>query len=269
MAKSNIEKKVNPILSCPIGQHYVKTHKVNYPLSAAHPNGHTALRLEHCASNPVRKTKKKKKMVKQKVSKIEKHTLSSKEIEDISTHILPKLIDKQSLPPLSKYPGSEKYDLLILVWVQYWNDIFKLEEPLDPKLIKALMASESSFCEDPLPGHVKKEDVNKLKNSAKGLMQITQQTLKILNDPKGELKDYVFNIKSKELLTPSVNICASVRWIFHKKVMATHRLKREATWMEAVAEYKGYLKDIVSGKNLEPSGMENISDKYTLLLDTE
>lgn len=269
MTKSNIEKKAHPIPSCPIGQHYVKTHTVNYPPSSAHPNGHTGLRHGHCALNPIRKTKREKNIVKQKISRVEKPTLSSKEIEDIGTKILPKLIANQSLPPLSKYPGSEKYDMLILGWVQYWNDIFKLEEPLDPKLIKALMASESGFREDPPPGHVKKKDVEKLKNPAKGLLQITRQTLKILNDPKGELKNHVFNINSKELLTPSINICVSVRWIFHKKMMATHRLKREATWMEAVAEYKAYLKDIVSGVNPSPRGMVNILDNYTLLLEIE
>lgn len=263
MTENNTEKKIHP--SCPIGQHYVKTHTVTYQPSAAHPNGHTALRLGHCASNPISKTKKTRKLSKQPVSTIEKHTLSSKEIEDISTHVLPKLVEKQSLPALSKFSGSEQYDMLILGWVQYWNDIFKFEEPLDPKLIKALMASESSFRQDPPPGHVRKKDVKKLKNPAKGLLQITRQTLKILNDPDGELKNHLFNIDSKELLTPSVNICTSVRWLFHKKEMATRRLKKEATWMEGIAEYKGYLKDMIADKTLEPSGMDNILTHYSEL----
>ncbi len=29
--------------------------------------------------------------------------------------------------------------------------------------------------------------------------------------------------------------------LFHKKYLASHRLKREVTWMEAIAEYKGIL----------------------------
>lgn len=196
MPGNSTEKKVHLESSCPGGQHYVKTHTVTYRPSAAHPNGHTALRLGH-----------------------------------------------------------------------YWNDIFKPEEPLDPKLIKALMASESSFRQDPPPGHVRKKDAKKLKNPAKGLLQITRQTLKILNDPDGELKNHLFNIDSKELLTPSVNICMSVRWIFHKKVMATRRLKKEATWMEAIAEYKGYHKNTNADEVLKTSGMNNILYHYSVLQD--
>ena len=53
------------------------------------------------------RTGNEKNIVKKMVSKVEKHTLSSKEIEDISNDILPKLIAKQSLPPLLLIPLVE------------------------------------------------------------------------------------------------------------------------------------------------------------------
>jgi hypothetical protein len=80
-------------------------------------------------------------------------------------------------PLLSDFPGSEKYDMLILGWVQYWNDIFKPEKPLDPKLIKALMASESSFRQDPPPGHIRKKDVKKLKNQLSPVTGINKASI--------------------------------------------------------------------------------------------
>lgn len=190
--------------------------------------------------------------------------LTFNEIEYISD-LLPERICQKTLPLLERFPNAEKYDVLILGWVQYWNDIFQLEEPLDPKLIKALMASESSFRENPPPPVAVKNP----KNLAKGLLQVTHETLKVLNDPKGELKNYLLKINSKELLIPSVNICASVRWLFHKKKLASNRLKREATWMEAIAEYKSYLKDMIADETLVPRGMKNIHDNYSLLQDTK
>lgn len=38
-----------------------------------------------------------------------------------------------------------KYDTLIRGWTQFWNDVLKPSDPLDSDVIKALIASESSF----------------------------------------------------------------------------------------------------------------------------
>ena len=48
----------------------------------------------------------------------------------------------------------------------------------------------------------------------------------------------------KEVADPNANLFAGIRWLFHKKYLASHRLKREATWVEAIAEYKGLLSQL-------------------------
>jgi len=114
-----------------------------------------------------------------------------------------------------KYPNSDKYDSLIALWVDYFNQKFKDEVPLDPNVVKALIGSESSFRENP--------SENK---TAFGLTQITKQTLKILQDHKGEAKDFIFqNITKKDLLDPDISIALTTRWLFRKKQTAKSNLK--------------------------------------------
>ena len=134
--------------------------------------------------------------------------------------------------------------------VQYWNEVLKPDHPLDPNVVKALIASESAFSPEKL-------NDKKNSNSARGLMQITNDTRKFLDDG-AELKDHYVTVTKKDLNDPGVNICAGIRWLFRKKEIAsTVRLKREATWVEAVEEYKGDLKgllrkDPASQKDVDP-----------------
>ena len=123
-------------------------------------------------------------------------------------------------------------DHLIAGWTQYWNEVFNPKQPLDPNLVKALIASESSFNPSALAN-------KKNSNSARGLTQLTNETRKLLGSDSKELKDHFIDVTKKELLDPSINICAGVRWLFRKKEIATGKLKREATWDEAVYEFKG------------------------------
>ena len=62
------------------------------------------------------------------------------------------------------YPNGNKYDKIIAANVHFINKLFQIDPPLDPNLVKALMASESGFRENP-PG-----------NSAIGIAQITKET---------------------------------------------------------------------------------------------
>lgn len=48
---------------------------------------------------------------------------------------------------------------------------------------------------------------------------------------------------------------SGARWLFHKREMASHRLGREATWDEAIEEYKGVLKKRISGIKVNPKVM--------------
>jgi hypothetical protein len=79
---------------------------------------------------------------------------------------------------------------------------------------------------------------------ARGLMQITDSTLKSIGKLKDEIKDHLIIVTLKQIMDPSVNICTGVRWLITKKTIATERVGHKATWDDAVAEYKGLLKDI-------------------------
>lgn len=130
---------------------------------------------------------------------------------------------------------------------------------IDPNLVKALIASESSFEENPPRGP----------KTAHGLMQITDLTFPILSDTHGELKNYLVRVSSKELLDPSVNICIGVRWLFRKKETASNRLGHEATWFEAVEDYKSVLKKRLAGKKYNPKLMEKLHERYKPLQEAQ
>lgn len=94
------------------------------------------------------------------------------------------------------YKSGNAYDESIAVWVDYFNKKFNADPPLDPDVFKALIASESGFDKDP-PGN----------NTAPGIAQITRSTLKILQDPRGESKDFIFDdIRQKDLKDPDIAI---------------------------------------------------------------
>ena len=100
--------------------------------------------------------------------------------------------------------------------------------------------------------------------TARGLIQVTEQTRKILADQKGELKNFLITLSKKEFYDPNLNIAAGIRWLFHKQYLASYRLKRDATWMEGIAEYKGILNQL--GKHKEADRiMKRVHDEYTRL----
>lgn len=136
------------------------------------------------------------------------------------------------------YPGklaeqnSEKYDDLIAVWTDYFNRKFNAHPPLDPDMVKGLIASESDFREDP-PGNPK----------ATGIAQITPKTFATLQDPKGETEDFIFiDIRKKDLKIPEIAIPMGIRWIFRKRRLAEGKLGRSPSHVEIILEYKGLLK---------------------------
>ena len=234
------ETKKHPWRICPLGSHLVKAHQVNIPPSKKHPNGIIITRRQHCAKNPSKKD-----------------LLSFAEIQLITTNTFSQLKDNGKLGTLSDFKEKgNKYDLLISGWVQYWNAVLDPIEPLDPKLIKALIATESSF------NSSSNKFAGKKQGYARGLMQITDETLGILNNSKGELKDNIFRIKSNEITDASANICAGIRWLFWKRRLASVRLKREASWIEGIAEYKSYLSKMISGEDLDPTGMQHLKKFY-------
>jgi hypothetical protein len=153
-----------------------------------------------------------------------------------------------------KYPDGNRYDKLIAIWVDYFNK--KLPPvspyaPLDPNIIKALIASESGF------------ESNPQNPKAFGITQITPATLKTLKDPKGEVKDFLFpTIKRSDLLDPSIAIPMGVRWIFYKKQFAEQKLKRPASTEEIILAYKGLLE---SKSDFKQTALEVFRKKHASL----
>lgn len=147
------------------------------------------------------------------------------------------------------YKAGNAYDDAIAVWVDYFNKKLNADPPLDPDVIKALIASESGFRKDP-PG-------NKI---ALGITQITKITLKVLQDASGEAKDFIFdNIRQKDLKDPDIAIPLAIRWLFKKKETATKKLKRDPSVEELILEYKGLLKSKTDFKN---RALENFRKQY-------
>lgn len=107
-------------------------------------------------------------------------------------------------------------------------------------------------------------DTKSKDGTARGLIQLTEKTRKILADQKGELNDFLLTISKDEIKDPNVNIFAGIRWLFHKKNLASHKLKREATRMEAIAEYKGLLKQLGKVEKADEI-MRDIGEKYKRL----
>lgn len=129
-------------------------------------------------------------------------------------------------------PNEDKYNDYIAVWLDYFNKKLNLKTPLDPDMIKALIASESTF------------KPNAKNKKAIGLTQITTETLKILQDLSGESKDFVFkDIRKKDLENPNISLALGVRWLAYKQQYAEKVLKRTVKPDEVIQVYKGILND--------------------------
>ncbi len=147
---------------------------------------------------------------------------------------------------------ADKYDDLIAVWTDYFNKKFDAKPPLDPDVVKALIASESGFRADPPENKV-----------ALGITQITKPTLKILQDPIGEAKQFTFSgIRQKDLKDPHIAIPMGVRWLFRKRATAESKLNRTPTDTELILEYKGLLRSKTDWKR---RALESYESHYKIL----
>lgn len=221
------EEKVHPWRICPIGQHYVRTHPLHTRPGEKHPQGEIVTRHGHCADNPSHKD-----------------MLSYDEIQAMAQAHFSDLVEPIKSGSVIDFPKADIFDQYIRGWVRYWNEVLEAEELLDANLVKALIAGESSF--EP---QKRIWAGNKKRGYARGLMQITDETLSIVGGHKGEVKDHFICATHHEVMDPSTNICIGVRWLFTKKIDAKARLHHAATWDDAVAEYKGILEAVKHGKD--------------------
>lgn len=226
----SIAPSVHPWRTCPSGYHSVRQHHKNA--------GQTTVR-SHCRKNPTGKDQ-----------------LYPDEILEISGRIGPLAQSFGTVSSMTEPQNANNFDPQIVLWTKYWNDIFEPESKLEPEIIKALFFSESSFRLD-----VKPQKIGP-KNFARGPLQISDQTRKILSDEKGELNNHYLTLSAADVKNPDIALAAAIRWLFHKRDLASKRLKRPANWSEAVAEYKGYL----SKKDyLKSRGMKNFLETLAIL----
>lgn len=241
-SKKGSPPPVHPWRTCPYGEHWVRTHPMHAPPSKTHSDGSVTTRHEHCARNPSGKDQ-----------------LYPEEIQEIANQNFSALKNKPCALSLG-FDDGNKYDDFIAGWVQYWSEILKPDEPLDPNLVKALIASESSFKAKLLANP-------KNSNSARGLIQITNDTRKILDGYNGDLKDHLIKVTKEELNDPNTNICAGVRWLFEKRRLTSAHLKRSASWLETIWGYKATKK--AKTKKAEKKIKDILSDFYGKLQKCE
>jgi hypothetical protein len=209
----------HPWRLCPIGQYYRKAHQQG---AYARKDGTKVKASQHratCVPNP---------------SGLDQiYTVEM-------TAIAKRYFSSLSGPPKGdalEYSRGNEFDDLIRGWTRYWNEVLNEADPLDPNLVKALIATESRF-------NPKARPPGRSPRRARGLMQITSKTREILSDEEGELKDFLVNVDDRELDDPNLNIAAGVRWLFRKKEIAQSKLGKKATWRDAVAEFKSYDDDL-------------------------
>jgi hypothetical protein len=156
---------------------------------------------------------------------------------------------KASTDKLGFVDDANKYNELINGWCAYWNEILKPDIPLHPNYIKALMATESGFSEDPF--------TRNKNHKAIGLMQIMPETIGYLSTNSKDIKDHFIEMDKEDAKDPSVAIAASTRWLFRKHRLAKGKNKN-STWMDALEEYKGISKQ----KGLDSDKIRNDLNKF-------
>ena len=234
------DKRANPPHPwrlCPLGEHWVRTHLRR--LQATDGEGARVTEVEgHCRKNPSGR-----------------EILVPDEIHEIARLRIPEVSSFPADDDLGFGSVGNDYDDYIGLWTQFWNEVLQPDSSLTPNHVKALVAQESGFDSG-------SNAENRLKGvgNAKGLIQITEQTRKILGDHKGELKDYLVDLDKKDLLDPNLNLAAGIRWLFHKRNLLSQRLKRSVTWEEAVLEYKGITDQI--GKNTKADKIKLKYEEY-------
>jgi hypothetical protein len=87
--------------------------------------------------------------------------------------------------------------------------------------------------------------------------------LKALQDPKGEVKEFIFTkFTLKDLKDPRIAIPLAIRWLFRKKRLAQGKLGREPSAEEIILEYKGLLK---SKSDYQKNALKKFKELYALL----
>lgn len=185
-------------MRCKPGFHHVKKHQRISKKGTKH------IVDEHCRKNPKSKSKF-----------LYRSNLN---------YIYDKLKGKyqyKALKRIKGYPQDKgQYDEVIQFWLKYWKDQGLIKEEIDPLLVKAIIACESSFRE---------KVITKMPNSsATGLMQILVTTMQILAKKiSKEIKTFNIDITQDEAKEANSNIAAGTRWLIYKITTSPWRNKKK------------------------------------------
>ncbi len=213
--KNDVDEKTHPWRLCPRNQFYRNKHpqkaytrKDGTPVTGSeHPN--------ECVIN-----------------KTGKDQLYAAEIQKIAELHFSALSDLPTDHVLSKFSREATFDTYIAGWTKYWNEVLRPREPLEVNFVKALMATESSF-------NPKAWNGRRGKQRARGLMQVTDESVALMCWRSKELKDHFVNLSEDDMLDPNLTICAGIRWLFRKREIAELKYK-DLTWPKVVMLYKKY-----------------------------
>lgn len=193
----------SPWRPCPVGFHWVKDHLKKGNIDSTNA---------HCRKNPSKKD-----------------ILKADEIHKITENLLFKNVKLLATQDDLGFKNGNSFDSMINGWCAYWNDIFKLNPPLHPNHVKALIATESGFKISPKVTS---------KHTAIGITQIMPKTVTLLSQRSKELKDHFIEVSREEMRDPNINICSAIRWLFRKRELVI-RKRPNADWLDTLEEYKG------------------------------
>lgn len=225
------QQQRHPWRICPLGQHWVSSHK-----------SHSQSGKEFEVGGFCR------------VNRSKKDHLYRDEILEIGhRHISDLLLPDSFYRGFWNFESHDEWNKFIFGWTLYWNEVLKPATHLDPNLVKALIASESSFKNQPV------RRILRGKDRVRGLMQITDSTAKSLKNERGEIKENYINIDLQDLMEPEVSICAGIRWLFQKRKLAESKEGSTVSWDRVIEYYKGITNLPKSDRDRV---MENFRQKY-------
>jgi hypothetical protein len=211
----SIEEKVHPWRLCPRNQFYRGKHSQK---SYTRKDGTHVRGSEHPNECVINRTGK--------------DQLYAAEIQKIAELHFGSLTDLPTDNVLSEFSREAMYDTFIAGWTKYWNEVLRPSERLEVNFVKALIATESSF--NPSAWNGKKG-----KRCARGLMQVTNESVALMHWGSKEIKDHFVNLTDEDMLDPNLTICAGIRWLFRKRDIAESKYK-DLTWPKVVMLYKKY-----------------------------
>ncbi len=118
------------------------------------------------------------------------------------------------------------------------------------------MATESGFNETPT--------TSEKNHRAIGLMQLMPETIGYLSTDSKDIKDQFIEMTKEDAKDPSVAIAAATRWLFRKYRLAKGK-KKNATWMDALEEYKGIAKQ----NEVKSNEIRNKLNEFFNILDKD